>query len=60
TGEGSLSAEELKAKTDELQNASLTLFDKMHRARNEASSSEAPPTGEQQPADETKDGEKKP
>ncbi|KAK0924094.1 Hsp70 ATPase ssc1 [Friedmanniomyces endolithicus] len=60
TGEGNLSAEELKAKTDELQNASLTLFDKMHRARNEASSQEAPASGEQQPADETKDGEKKP
>lgn len=33
-GEGSAaSSEELKTKTDELQTASLTLFDKMHKAR---------------------------
>ncbi|KAI7610685.1 Heat shock 70 kDa, partial [Hortaea werneckii] len=35
SGEGNLSAEELKQKTDELQTSSLTLFDKMHRARSE-------------------------
>ncbi|KAG9947156.1 hypothetical protein KCU81_g7304, partial [Aureobasidium melanogenum] len=35
TGEGTATAEDLKAKTDELQSASLTLFDKMHRARSE-------------------------
>ncbi|KAK3100928.1 Hsp70 ATPase ssc1, partial [Teratosphaeriaceae sp. CCFEE 6253] len=61
SGEGSLTAEELKAKTDELQNASLTLFDKMHRARTEASSeaekSSEQSSGEQQPGSE---GEKKP
>ena len=34
-GEGVASADELKQKTDELQTASLTLFDKMHRARTE-------------------------
>lgn len=36
-GEGTLSAAEIKEKTDALQQASLTLFDKMHKARNEAS-----------------------
>ena len=35
TGEGSMTAAELKDKTDELQTASLTLFDKMHKARAE-------------------------
>ncbi|KAK6007797.1 hypothetical protein QM012_004611 [Aureobasidium pullulans] len=35
SGEGTATAEDLKAKTDELQSASLTLFDKMHRARSE-------------------------
>ncbi|CAL5869556.1 uncharacterized protein PFLUO_LOCUS3786 [Penicillium psychrofluorescens] len=35
TGEGTATAEELKQKTDELQTASLTLFDKMHKAQNE-------------------------
>ncbi|KAK3615772.1 Hsp70 ATPase ssc1 [Elasticomyces elasticus] len=62
SGEGNLTAEELKAKTDELQNASLTLFDKMHRARNEASQESQPsgeqPSGEQQPG--SGEGEKKP
>ncbi|KAJ5368497.1 Heat shock 70 kDa protein [Penicillium cataractarum] len=35
SGEGTATAEELKAKVDELQTASLTLFDKMHKAQNE-------------------------
>ena len=35
SGEGTLTAEELKAKTDELQTASLTLFDQMHKANAE-------------------------
>lgn len=34
-GEGTTTAQELKEKTDELQTASLTLFDKMHKARAE-------------------------
>jgi len=34
-GEGMTTAEELKAKTDELQQASLSLFDQMHRAKHE-------------------------
>lgn len=37
SGEIAATAEELKQKTDELQTASLTLFDKMHRARQEGS-----------------------
>jgi molecular chaperone DnaK len=54
TGEGNLSAEEMKAKIDELQTTALTLFDKMHKARAESGQQEqqqTPPEGE---------GEKKP
>jgi len=40
SGEGSISSTELKEKMDELQNASLTLFDKMHRSRNEQANNE--------------------
>ncbi|EMF10776.1 heat shock protein 70 [Sphaerulina musiva SO2202] len=60
TGEGTATAEEIKAKTDELQTASLTLFDKMHRARQEAESS--PKEGEQSSEQPKQDGsdEKKP
>jgi len=36
SGEGSATAEELKEKTDDLQVASLNLFDKMHKAKAEA------------------------
>merc|ERR1712224_529856 len=43
-------ADEIKEKTTELQMASLNLFDKMHKARNEA--------GEQQ-QEQPKEGEKK-
>ncbi|KAG8632102.1 hypothetical protein KVT40_001242 [Elsinoe batatas] len=58
SGEGNVTAEELKAKTDELQNASLTLFDKMHKARSESQQQqgEQPQGGEQQ----GQDGDKKP
>ncbi|KAJ5113224.1 heat shock protein SSC1 mitochondrial precursor [Penicillium angulare] len=35
SGEGTATAEELKEKTDELQTASLSLFDKLHKANNE-------------------------
>ncbi|KAI5854148.1 chaperone DnaK [Tricharina praecox] len=35
SGETAVSAEDLKAQTDALQTASLTLFDKMHRSRSE-------------------------
>jgi molecular chaperone DnaK len=57
-GEGEVSAEEMKTKTDELQQASLTLFDKMHKAKAEANnSSEQQQQGEQKQDGE---GEKKP
>nr|POE88002.1 protein pns1 [Quercus suber] len=56
-GEGTATAEDMKAKTDELQNASLTLFDKMHRARSEnqsegqqQSSEGEKPSGEDTPS----------
>jgi molecular chaperone DnaK len=48
----------MKTKTDELQQASLTLFDKMHKAKAEANnSSEQQQQGEQKQDGE---GEKKP
>ncbi|KAF2094052.1 mitochondrial heat shock protein-like protein [Rhizodiscina lignyota] len=42
-GEGTATAQELKEKTDELQTASLNLFDQMHKARSES---------QQQPSEE--------
>lgn len=67
TGEGTATAAELKEKTDELQMASLTLFDKMHKAR--AEEQKAPtgnagetPTGtdgEKPPGESSGEGEKK-
>lgn len=62
SGEGTLSAEELKGKTDDLQTASLTLFDKMHRARNEQSQEGQQQQGEQPSGDQQQgsEGEKKP
>ncbi|KIW05928.1 hsp7-like protein [Verruconis gallopava] len=54
SGEGSTTAAELKEKTDELQNASLSLFDALHKARAEQSSQSSE---QQQPGAE---GEKKP
>ncbi|MCJ1235214.1 70-kilodalton heat shock protein [Varicellaria rhodocarpa] len=44
TGEGTATATELKEKTDELQMASLTLFDKMHKAK--AEDQQSPPPGD--------------
>jgi len=57
SGEGEVSAEEMKTKTDELQQASLSLFDKMHKAKAESGSSEQQQQGEQKQDGE---GEKKP
>ncbi|KAM0708772.1 hypothetical protein Q7P35_005425 [Cladosporium inversicolor] len=54
SGEGEVSAEEMKAKTDELQQASLTLFDKMHKAKAESNSSEQQ---QQQQGEQKQDGE---
>ncbi|KAF7509633.1 hypothetical protein GJ744_007671 [Endocarpon pusillum] len=62
TGEGSATAEEMKAKIDELQATALTLFDKMHRARADESS-QSPPGGETPPnagEQQSGEGEKKP
>lgn len=56
SGEGAATAAEIKEKTDELQMASLNLFDKMHKARaesGEAGSSESGPS-ESKPEDEKK------
>ena len=63
TGEGTATAAELKEKTDELQMASLNLFDKMHKARTEGQ--QTPPAGEtppegQQGGENPGEGEKKP
>ncbi|KAJ5485131.1 Heat shock 70 kDa protein [Penicillium diatomitis] len=46
SGEGTATAEELKAKVDELQTASLTLFDKMHKAQNEQQQQQSQEQGE--------------
>ncbi|KAJ5194104.1 Heat shock protein 70 family [Penicillium cf. griseofulvum] len=45
SGESTTTAEELKEKVDDLQTASLTLFDKMHKANNEQQQQQG---GEQQ------------
>ncbi|KXS98057.1 hypothetical protein AC579_7960 [Pseudocercospora musae] len=58
TGEGTASAEDIKAKTDELQTASLTLFDKLHKARSEGSSKDGQ-QGEQQSGEQQQQGEEK-
>ena len=59
SGESAVTAAELKEKADDLRTSSLTLFDKMHQARREAS--EAKPEGEaSQSEGEAKDEEKKP
>lgn len=55
-GEGTTTAAELKEKTDELQTASLTLFDQMHKARADSSSS----SGEQNQQSSEGSEEKKP
>ncbi|KAF8252985.1 heat shock protein 70 [Wilcoxina mikolae CBS 423.85] len=54
SGDSSITAESLKEQTDALQTASLTLFDKMHRARNEQQNQDN--QQQQQPGSE---GEKK-
>jgi len=59
TGEGTATAVEIKEKTDELQMASLNLFDKMHKARSEEQNT--PPAGNagEAPKEESSEGEKK-
>lgn len=51
TGEGTASAEELKAKSDELKTAALSLFDTMHKARSAEGQQQQ---GEQQSGEEKK------
>jgi len=46
SGEGTATAEDLKTKTDELQTASLSLFDKMHKAQSEQQSQGGEQQGE--------------
>ena len=60
SGEGEVSATELKEKTDELQSASLTLFDKMHKARSEEGQQQQQSGEHQQQQGGEGDGEKKP
>ena len=61
SGEGTATAAEIKEKTDELQMASLNLFDKMHKAKSEAGEQTQ---GQEQPGQEgekkDESGEKKP
>jgi len=58
SGEGGASAAEIKEKVDELQVASLNLFDKMHKARSE--SGEAQPNAQENPSEGEKKDEQKP
>lgn len=61
SGEGTATAQELKERTDELQSASLTLFDKMHKARSEEQQSPPPGnSGEAPPSEDAGSSEKKP
>jgi molecular chaperone DnaK len=57
SGDASVTAEGLKEATDALQTASLTLFDKMHRARAEQSSEQSSSEGS---SGSESEGEKKP
>jgi len=57
TGEGTATAEEMKAKIDELQASALTLFDKMHKAREEQQQQQPPSGGD---AGAQQGGEQKP
>lgn len=61
SGDGTTTAAELKDKTDDLQTASLTLFDKMHRARaEEGQQSQSGQPGDGQSTESQKsDGEDK-
>ncbi|MCJ1409702.1 70-kilodalton heat shock protein [Ptychographa xylographoides] len=60
TGEGTATAAELKEKTDELQMASLNLFDKMHKSRSDDQNSPSENAGESSQGPQNSDGEKKP
>lgn len=53
-GEGTASAQELKEKREELQTASLNLFDQMHKARSEQQ--QQPPSGDGQQGQSSEGG----
>ncbi len=59
-GEGTATAAELKDKTDDLQSASLTLFDQMHKARNEASNENQQQSTQEGQTNDAPSDEKKP
>jgi len=59
SGESTTTAAELKEKTDELQNASLSLFDALHKARAESNNSEQSSSSEPSSSEPPKDGEEK-
>ena len=54
SGESTASAAEIKEKVDDLQNASLTLFDKLHRAQAEQQQSQESSSSEGENKDEKK------
>ncbi|KAI0011024.1 hsp70-like protein [Xylariaceae sp. FL0662B] len=54
SGEGTATADEIKEKTDELQMASLNLFDKMHKAREQAGEQQSGEQSSSSPEDEKK------
>lgn len=54
SGESEVSAEDMKTQTDELQQASLSLFDKMHKAKAEAGEGQQQ---EQQQGEQKQEGE---
>ncbi|RPA90253.1 heat shock protein SSC1, mitochondrial precursor [Choiromyces venosus 120613-1] len=58
SGDSSITAAQLKEQTDALQTASLTLFDKMHRARSDAANSQSQQSGSSSSTD-PEGGEKK-
>lgn len=59
SGEAPLSAEALKEKVDELQTSSLTLFDKMHKARSEQSQQQSSDANPGDASGQAGEGEKK-
>jgi molecular chaperone DnaK len=59
-GEGTITAAELKEKTDELQTASLTLFDQLHKARNEQQNQQSQEGAKPEEPAAGSEGEKKP
>ncbi|RDA91674.1 hypothetical protein CP533_0066 [Ophiocordyceps camponoti-saundersi (nom. inval.)] len=56
SGKSNSTAADIKDKIDDLQSASLNLFDKMYKSQNESKNSQSPPGEEQQAPEE---GEKK-